>query len=176
MARRRRVGSLVLFLTLAVFLASGAEAGAYLGASVGATRVDDVDPANTFSGTGAGYKLIGGWRIVKYFGVEADWRDFGSPDDQVMGSKLKAEINGLDVFAVGVVPFERFELFAKVGYLFWDLGTSGSAVVDDSGGDLAWGVGGAIKLGKFAVRFEYEGFEVEDASANMLTAGFDFRF
>jgi hypothetical protein len=176
MTRRRRIGSPVLFLTLALLFPAGAEAGAYLGASLGATRVDDVDPANTFSGDSAGYKLIGGWRIVKYFGVEADWRDFGSADDRVMGSKLKAEINGLDLFAVGVIPFEHFELFAKVGYLFWDLGTSGTVVADDSGGDLAWGVGGAIKLGKFAVRFEYEGFEFEDASANMLTAGFDFRF
>ncbi len=85
----------------------------------------------------------------------------------------------LDLFAVGVIPIGKFEVFGKAGYSMWDAEVSalGQPSAKDDGSDLAYGLGAAYTFAKFALRLEYEMFDIEsNADVDMLSFGFDFRF
>ena len=70
---------LVLF-AVAALATTGAFAtnGAYVGASAGQSNTEIEDSGATFDGSGTAFKLQGGYRVMKHFGVEADYRDFGA--------------------------------------------------------------------------------------------------
>jgi hypothetical protein len=172
-----------LVLVAAACLASTATfaSGGYVGASAGQSNTQiEASPGTSFDGNGTSFKVQGGYRLLKYFGVEADYRDFGTQDDTVLGQSVEVDTTALDLFAVGVIPVGgAFEVFGKAGFSSWDadIQTVGQPSVSDDGGDLAYGLGGAYVMGKFALRLEYEQFDIEDADdVNIASLGFDFRF
>ena len=161
---------------------TGAFGKAYVGASAGqgVTQVD-AGLGESFDASDTSFKVLGGWRFMKFFAVEADYRDLGSQSDMVLGEQYVIDTSAIDLFAVGVVPLGSFEVFGKAGYSMWDadmsiVGVPGSG--SDDGNDLAYGVGGAYKFGgKFAVRLEYEMFDIENTDdVTMASVGIDFRF
>jgi opacity protein-like surface antigen len=83
---------------------------------------------------------------------------------------------------VGVLPLAKWELFGKAGLVMWDTDvrvSSGpwSVSGSENGTDLAYGVGAAYKLGnKFALRVEWEIFDLDSTDVNMISGGVDFRF
>jgi hypothetical protein len=92
-----------------------------------------------------------GWRIFKFFSVEAGWVDFGSPEDTVGGTDVGVTADGLDLGAMAILPLGgHFELFAKGGHMAWDAEQ---------------------------IRAEYEQFEIEDADTvdrDSVSATFTF--
>ena len=174
MKRLLQVG-LILMLAAAVF-PSNAHAGFIFGAGVGSNTVEiDED----FDESDLGWKAFAGFRFVRFFGIEAQYVEFGNPETD----DAEVELTDLAVYATGVIPIgKHFEVFGKAGYGQWDVqieDTSlGDVVADESEWDFTYGAGAAILIGEhFGIRFEYEIFEVDDTdNVSMASAGIDFRF
>jgi outer membrane protein with beta-barrel domain len=155
--------------------------GAYVGASAGQSNTSvDGAPGASFDGSGTAFKLQGGYRVMRYFGVEADYRDFGSQDDNVGGQETEIDTTSLDLFAMGVVPVGRsFEVFAKAGWSNWnaDVTVQGVGSGSNDGTDLAYGLGGSYAVGKFDLRLEFEQFDIADAdNVTCASVGFNYKF
>ncbi len=157
-------------LLLAGLATTPALADFNVGASVTDTRIEEDD----FDADDNNWKIFGGWRFLKFFGVEAQYVDFGDFSERISGSQFDAEASSVDVFAVGSIQFWRVDLFGKAGYSFWDVETN---LGDDDGTDFAWGVGGAFRITKrIWVRGEYELYEFDTADTEMASLGVDIRF
>ena len=160
--------------------AAAADNGFYLGASVGQAnlKIDDLTN-NTFNdddfeGDDLAFKLIAGMRPLDWLGVEAAYVNFGEPEDTVVGTKLKADGDGISAFAVGFLATGPVDLFAKVGLISWDSKISGS--FDDDGTDLAYGAGAQFRVLGLSVRAEYEKFDISDVDLDMISVGVTYTF
>ena len=166
-------------LTLPVLPAVAADNGFYLGGSVGQAnlKIDDLsDGISTadFDADDTAFKLIAGMRPLDWLGVEAAYVNFGEPEDTVLNQKLKADGDGISAFAVGFLPTGPVDLFAKVGLISWDSKISGS--FDDSGTDLAYGVGAQFRVLGLSIRAEYEKFDISDVDLDMISVGLTYTF
>jgi OOP family OmpA-OmpF porin len=158
-----------------------AEQGFSAGASIGHSTVELRESGLSADFDSVGYKVFAGYMFNDNFGFEGGWVDFGSADENILGSNVEINTDGFDLFAVGAVPVsDSFDLFAKAGFLSWDVGASidGFDLGSDSGEDLALGFGGRFKTRSgFGLRAEYEWFDIPDTdSAWMLSIGFDYAF
>jgi len=162
--------------------------GLYVGAGVGvfnikARDITDVQALTTeFDSDDTSFKVFGGWRFNRYIAAELDYNDFGKPDDDLNGVPVSAEISGFAPILVGTLPLGPLELFAKVGYLFYDLKVEagGQKIGSVSGNDedLIYSAGlGLTLLGHLNARLAYERIdvsEVDDADAVWLTGEWRF--
>jgi hypothetical protein len=143
-----------------------ADNGFYLGGSLGQSSIQLTEQALKFDGTDTAWKLIAGLRPLDWLGVEANYVDFGSPDDSVGGNRIKSEGTGISAFAVGFLPVGPVDVMAKAGLVKWDASLSAPALpgvsLDDSGTDLAYGAGVQFRLLSLSIRGEYEVFKIEE--------------
>jgi len=165
--------------------------GLYLGAGVGLfnLEIDDFEDitSDTFDSDDTSLKIFGGWRFNPYFAAELAYIDFGGPEDTVdsggVNVDVQAEIAGFAPYLVGTLPLGIFELFAKVGYYFYDVdftasapGVSASDSISDE--DLVYGAGlGLVLFDHLNARLEYEIVDVsdvQDAYAIWLTGAWRF--
>lgn len=163
-------------LATAVLAASPAMAaddgGFYVGAGVGSFSLDVGD----FDDSDTGFKVLGGYGFNKYFGLELEYIDGGTIED----SGVEVDVSGFVASLMGSYPVtEQFDVFAKVGMLFWDVdfdffGDSGS----ESGEDFAWGVGAGYDFtDNFGARLEYQAFNLEDdIDGDMISASVVWKF
>jgi hypothetical protein len=93
---------------------------------------------------------------------------------------VTVDLKGWQLQLLGRLPLWKFELFAKAGVIGWDFDATitGVGSFGDDGTDLAYGVGGKFKFGDhFAIRAEWEAYDIEDADTVYLTsAGVEFVF
>ncbi|HEY6644067.1 porin family protein [Povalibacter sp.] len=162
------------------------DSGLYIGAGVGQfnVEIDNLDDAQdtveNFDSDDTIFKIFAGWRFNPYIGVELDYIDLGSPEDTVNDQRVKAEINGVAPYVIGTLPLGPVELFAKVGYYFYDIqvDTESIRALDDSSEDLVYGAGLGITLFEHLhARLEYEIIdisEVKDANALWLSGAWRF--
>lgn len=168
---------LTLMLLSALILAGLNVTHAQAGFNVGASLTDTTAEDGSFDADDNGYKIFFGFRFLKFFGVEGQYVDYGEFDDTVGGVNIRNEVTSFDVFAVGGFQVWRFDLFGKAGLSSWDSEFSRGPGDDDSGTDLAYGVGAAFRITeRLWVRAEWEVFEVDDADLDMASLGADFRF
>jgi outer membrane immunogenic protein len=164
------------------------EKGLYLGAGVGQFSLgidnfqditgDDFDEEDT------SFKVFGGWRFGGFLAAELAYIDFGGPEDTVniLGTPVDAqvEISGFAPYLVGTLELGIFELFAKVGYYFYDIDAEAGGVEADSVSDedLVYGAGlGVVLFDHLDARLEYEIIDisdVDDADAVWLTGAWRF--
>ena len=164
---------LLLALVIGGLTSTSAMADWYFGASLTDTTTEDGD----FDADDNSWKAFAGWRFLKFFGIEAQYVDFGEFDDTVGGMDFAAETTSLSAFAVGSLSFSRIDLFGKAGLAYWDNDFTTGLGSDDTGTDLAYGVGAALRItGKLWIRAEWEIFEVDDADLDMASLGIHFRF
>ena len=86
-------------------------------------------------------------------------------------------MSGWNLSGMGILPIgEKFNVFAKLGIIFWDAELRGFG--DDSGEDFSWGIGGGFSFtDHFGVRLEYQGFEIEDSdTVDMISLGASWNF
>ena len=160
------------FLGMPTVAVAGADSGFYIGAGVGDASVKDTN----FDESDSAYKLFGGYNIgfipLVDFAVEASYVDFGKPST----SSESVEISGLNAFGLAGLSFGPFGIFAKAGAISWDSdSTSGAVSSSDSGTDPAYGVGARFAIGSFAVRAEYEVYDL-DADLDMVSVSGVFTF
>ncbi len=160
------------FLGVPAAAVAGADGGFYIGAGVGDASVKDAD----FDASDSAYKIFGGYNIgfipLVDFAVEASYVDFGKPSTTV-GS---VEVSGVNAFGLAGLSFGPFGIFAKAGMINWDAdSTFGSTTSSESGTDPAYGVGARFAIGSFAVRAEYEVYDL-DADLDMVSISGVFTF
>jgi opacity protein-like surface antigen len=133
----RRAGLVLALSACAATSAFAKDSGFYLGASAGQSMYDVDESAfytfptvreRTFNDKDWAYSLDFGYRINKFIGVELSLVDYGNLDYQEMGFiTTNPSVGGLVGFqmgtrgvalsAIGTLPLDKFELFAKVGGL-----------------------------------------------------------
>ncbi len=161
-----------------------ADPGAYLGVSVGdaSAEVDGLDNGggitDELDGSDTSVKVFGGYMFNDYLGVEGAYIDFGNPDDNIFGTNVEAEITGYTVQAIGSVPVGPVNLFGKVGMISYDADVTiqGLGNADENGEELAYGVGAEFNIGSFAIRGEYEIYDLDDVDVDMISIGAVVKF
>ncbi len=178
-------------------LAAGAnESGLYIGGGVGQfdikiDGIDGIDEAvERLDDDDTAWQAFIGWRLNPYVSLQVAYIDFGRPSDNFTASgssgNYRAEIDGFAPSIIGTYPLGPVELFAKVGYYFYDLKIT--ANLDDLGGDvfsskdsgedLMYGGGiGITLLEHLNARLEYEWIDlddVDDSNALWLTGAWRF--
>jgi hypothetical protein len=163
--------------------AFAADNGIYLGAAVGSSNVQ-VDRSAAadlnFNGNDTGYKLIAGIRPLDWLAIEANYVDFGKPDDRVAGVNVNAKVHGATGFAVGFVTLGPIDLYGKAGLINWNGKLSAGSfgkLVDDDGTNFGYGVGAQFRLGSLGIRAEYEAYNADRLDdLNMVSVGVTWTF
>ena len=198
------LGAGTLLVACGVFAATSAHAqvegsGGYFGLSAGKVMMQDYcesAPGLTVTSCDdedTGYRIFGGYKFNKNFGVEGAYVNFGSypASGTFVGTpfNLEVEITGLTAQAVGMVPMgDFFTLIGRAGVILWSidssaqvLGLSGSA--SDDGVDLAVGIGGQFNFTRnFGLRADldlYPGLGSKDTGeedVTMVSVGLVFSF
>jgi hypothetical protein len=126
-----------------------------------------------------GLKAIVGFRPLDSFAIEANYVDMGETNVPISfpPSTLSIDSEALSVSAVGLVALPLVDLYGRVGMARWEsdvslLGGSQSA----SGTDPTYGAGAQFRVGSFAFRLEYERFELDDDSSDLVSIGFTYTF
>ena len=184
---KRSVATAILFaLGAAPVVAADNESGLYVGAGAGRfnVEIDDVedvtDTIGSFDADDTTFKAFAGWRFNPYLGVELDYIDLGNPEDVIDGRRVSADVNGFAPYLVGTLPIGPVELFAKAGYLFYDVkvDVDDLDIQDDSNEDLVYGAGiGVTMFEHLHARLEYEVIDIGDVDdANALWVSAAWRF
>lgn len=158
-----------------------ADNGIYIGAGIGQATVelDNVIAAQDFDADDLGYKIIVGIRPLDWLGFEANYVNFGEPDDTIAGQRLRSEGYGFSGFAVGFLALGPVDLFAKGGLISWNTEVRNPQFgkIDDDGTDFAYGAGVQFRLLSLGVRAEYEIFDIDGVDkANMFSVGVTYTF
>ncbi len=180
-------------VAMAILLALGAtpalaetDSGFYAGAGVGRfnVKVDNVgdltDTIGSFDADDTTFKAFAGWRFNPYLGVELDYLDLGNPEDTIGAGRYSADVNGFAPYVIGTLPLGPVELFAKAGYMFYDVqvDVDDLTVSDDSGEDFVYGGGiGLTFFDRLHTRLEYEVIDIDkfdDANALWVSAAWRF--
>ncbi len=194
--RMRSFSAVVAVGFLLVFAAPAADAGGfYVGGSVGQTSADTgfVDsgftPGLSVDDTNTGFKVFGGYSILRFLAVEAAWVDVSEVSVEMSTPTPVTMTSGADGFSVeamGILPLGKgFQLFAEYGMYMWDgtvalvssdpLIPSGSASDDGTDPTYGLGVGWNFK-GPGSLRFEMERYAMEEMDVDMYSLGFSFSF
>ena len=167
---------LLLVLVLGFCTATSAHAGFFAGAAIGYTKIDDNSNNLNFSSSATAYKAYGGFNIMKFFGVEGSYVNFGSPSD----SGFKVDLTGWDIYGVGHLPLgKRFEIFGKYGWMFWNSKVSGGgSSASENDHDAAYGAGVTFNLMKhLGIRGEYTKYQIGGVDKSDIGwLGADFQF
>lgn len=132
--------------------------GFYLGAGVGNAQVtlEDADTANDFEGDDTGVRIMAGYRLFRYFAVEANYEDYGTVDDTLFGVNLQGDFSAFQVSAVGLIPLGSVDLFGKLGFGAWEgtLSDGFGFEYSEDNVDPVAGLGVQFRSGRMAVRLE----------------------
>ncbi|MBN7796837.1 outer membrane beta-barrel protein [Parahaliea mediterranea] len=164
------------------------DTGFYVGGSVGyaylqgdgGTKIEDQD--FEFDDDDVGYKVFAGWQVLSFLAVEGGYVDFGEVKDTTPLTRTRIATDGWSAFAVGNLPLGFIDLFGKVGVIRYDAdldfdGSNSSFKDSESGTDAAYGLGAAIELGSFAIRGEWEYFDVDGLDdLSMFSVGATYQF
>jgi len=176
--------------SLTAINADAAESGFFMGGSIGTAAVEAnvndgivlPDPAPVFDENDFGWKFLAGYDFALSdafsLGVEGGYVDLGSPSTDVLTVPVSLDPTGLTLYGTAGVDVGPVGLFAKYGFVDWEVeGSIGGIDFDDDGNDPAYGVGVRFNLGSVEIRGEYEIFDISDVEdVTMLSAGFVLRF
>lgn len=164
-----------------------ADSGFYVGGGIGAATLEA-----EFGDTGipelpssidedeTAFKVFAGYNFdlpMVNLGLEAGYVDFGAPKIDTNVAAIEIETTGINLWGIAGIDAGPIDLFAKLGYLMWDVEASalGESVSDD-GSDLGYGVGLGFGLGGVKIRGEYEMYDLDDADLSMLSLNILFQF
>lgn len=119
------------------------------------------------------WRVFGGLQINDVLGVEVAYYEFDDADDRSGTDGLEAQLDGASIAAIFSAPLhDRFSLFAKVGWFWWEADISRTQTVipgvdplreDFDGNDVFFGAGLNFGLTEsLEVRLEYDRFELDE--------------
>lgn len=180
----------ILAVTVLMSMFAGAPQGAlagdgfYVGASIGSAQLnDDFDGLDVDDDTVA-YRIVGGWRVNRYFGLEAGYQNFGDFEQNVtingVTSKAKLSADGYTFGVTGSYPVsDRVEVFGRGGWFFWDGNADVNNVSQASPEDtnLYYGAGLSFGLSKrFHINTDWTRFELKSTESDVFSVGLQYRF
>ena len=162
------------------------DSGFYLGGSLGSADVrynEDLPDAGDidFDDDDLGYKVFGGFNInwLEFLdtAVELSYVDFGEQDGTVADVRSELDVDAWTATVLGGIDIGPFGLFAKAGLASWDgdVSASGDSGSDD-GTDPVYGVGLKFQLGSFAIRGEYEMYDLDEIDIDYFSIGASYTF
>ena len=160
--------------------AFAADNGFYLG--VASSDVSSDYAVSSVSASGAdddrGLKAIVGFRPLDKFAIEANYVDFGETHVPISfpPSTLSIDSEAISVSAVGLIPLPLVDLYGRLGMAHWESKTEFLGTRKESGTDPTYGAGAQFRVGSFALRLEYERFDFDDDSADLVSVGFTYTF
>ncbi len=167
--------TLVMFIAMSNLSWAGADTGFYIGGGIGLADID-LNTANLdFDDDDAAYKAIAGynfgWVPLVDIGFEVAYTDFGEVSQTLLGNESRFSLTGISALAMAGIKTGPVGFFAKAGVFSWDSESEflGSET-DDSGDDLAYGIGVRFQLFSAAIRAEIERFDIDDVDINYLSA------
>jgi OOP family OmpA-OmpF porin len=181
----------LLFLTSTVVFLFGVQpsfakdSGGYVGGSIGITSIDLCGDLFAVGATSCddedtGLKVFGGYKFNPNFAVEGGWADFGEISASVGTATVTAESDALFISALGAIPLgKRASIFGKIGLFFWDATIAGTGIapISDDGSDIMFGAGfGFDFTSQFAMRAEWEVYDLDGDDISMLSVGVQFTF
>jgi opacity protein-like surface antigen len=178
----------LVFASALVLAAGAAHAddvlGLYAGAGITKAKMEDIFHTN-FNLSNTSWKVYAGLRPIGFpIGLDVDYMDLGSAAAGTFKGIAHADAKAFAAYVVGYapIPVPNIDLYAKGGLARWQFDgnytSPGLFAVSDNGTDFAWGVGGQVHfLENFAVRIEYEHFNVREADdVQVYTLGVSYRF
>jgi opacity protein-like surface antigen len=145
--------------------------GLYAGAGISRANMEDVFHTN-FNFSNTSWKLYAGMKPIGFpIGVDVDYIDLGSQDAGTFQGPAHASSKAFAAYAVGYlpIPVPNIDVYGKGGLARWqfdghDFPSQNLFSVSENGTTFAWGVGGQVHfLDRFAVRLEYEHYNVREA-------------
>jgi opacity protein-like surface antigen len=165
----------LLLASLLALFAGAAQAdddllGLYAGAGITRAKVEDIFHTD-FNLSNTSWKIYAGMHPTGFpFGVDVDYMDLGSTDKVTFRGPAHADTKAFAAYVVGYapIPVPDIDVYGKAGLSRWSfngsLSQQGLVGLSENGTDFAWGVGGQVHfLGRFAVRIEYEHFNIREA-------------
>ncbi len=175
--------TIVFILCLALLSIAGAanagkETGPYIGGSLGMSSTDVSSGAYDFNDDDFGWKIFGGYNFgiipLLDLAVEGSYVDFGSASsDGILNQSV--DLTGWDLYGVAALNLGPIGVFGKVGQIWWN-SDSNISPLDDSGNDMAYGIGARFQIGSLGIRAEYEYFDLSDSDLSLLSAGVSWTF
>lgn len=157
-----------------------------VGVGIGESKLDDFcEGAGGIScdDTDTGTKIFVGYDLNENFRVEGFRVDFGEVEASNGGLFVEAEADGFGVAAMPMLPAsEHVDLFGKIGLLRWDAKSRTNAfgpteTFSDDGTDPFFGFGIRGQLGEqFAIRGEWEQYDLDGDDVRLLSVGVELRF
>jgi hypothetical protein len=140
-----------------------------------------------------GYKVLAGWRPVRWFALEASHTDLGGASSNTSvvcvaaigfpcPTELSADVRSTQIAALGLWPVGDFDLFARVGANYWDADAKiadGSVTIARSSEDdvdVVYGGGAQYRYERLALRLEYESITLGDSDADAVSLGVTYSF
>jgi OmpA-OmpF porin, OOP family len=154
--------------------AYAAEPGFYVGASGGQTtlKVDDFD----IDESDTAWKGFVGYNFAKWIGFEAAYVDLGGASDS--GANVDLDVTAWEGFVVGMLPMGPVDLFVKAGGASIEAELDAPSFTEDASDEyFAYGAGLAYNFGHWAIRAEYEAYDVDDIDdLYVVSGGLTYRF
>ncbi len=154
------------------------ESGLYVGGGITQSRFD----ADTFTvdHKDNSWKAIAGFRMQEYAAVEVNYVDFGKATAAALpaGGPLNTKASALSLFAVGILPMQWVDLYAKLGVARTEVkGSLAGFTISDNSTKFAYGAGVQFRMDKFAIRAEYEKYNTPSISdLDLITLGATYTF
>jgi outer membrane immunogenic protein len=176
--KKLTISGLALILLLVSGTAwAGGESGLYLGGSLGSAGLDVQDGGVEYSDNDTAFKIFGGYNFgiipLINLAIEGSYVDFGTAKGNVSGSGVETSVTGWDLFGLVGVNMGPVSLFGKVGAIRWDDKSSSG---DHTGTDPAYGLGLQLQIRSFAIRAEYELFNLDKVDIGFASAGVSYTF
>ena len=179
-----RNGALRRSLLLAACLAApgaafAADNGFYLGLAASDVSSDYAAASASGADDDSGLKAIVGFRPLDSFAIEANYVDMGETRVPISfsPSTLSIDSEAFSVSAVGLLPLPLVDLYGRLGVARWESELSLlGASQKNTGTDPTYGAGAQFRVGSVALRLEYERFDFDDDSADLVSVGFTYTF
>ncbi|MBU2676227.1 MAG: porin family protein [Gammaproteobacteria bacterium] len=181
--KQQTVPGLILTTLLLSPLAQ-AETGPYVGASFGSSHFDeDFSGLNVDSDTNA-FRVIGGFQLGDYFGIEAGYHDFGDFSESIdfggFSSVTTVSADGWTLGGTLGLPLNKqFSLYGRAGVFFWDADVDIDGFSIDIPADENPYYGGGAKVdvtSNLSLVGDWTHYELDNIDSDVISLGFEFRF
>lgn len=155
-----------------------------------------IPASDTFKENHFAFKILAGLRPIPLLGAEMSYLDFGSPSGSLFGHPATASMKGASAFGIVYLPVPVIDVFAKAGVARIQSTVSGFApngipdnlcVIgvpcgtspfqqDRTNTTFAAGAGVQFKINAWAVRAEYERFNVAAETPHLVSLGLTWSF
>lgn len=174
-------------LVLAALLLSSvahADTGAFIGASFGSSHLDEDFSGLNIDSDANAFRIVGGFQLGDYFGIEAGYQDFGDFSEVIdfngllTSTELAAEgwtLGG----TLGLPLNERFSLYGRAGVFFWDADVQidGFSINVPEDENPYYGAGAKVDVtSNLSLVGDWTRYELDDIDSDVISVGLEYRF